>query len=109
MVGIVFSSGIRDVARFEAAKNILERYFAERQKPEIPVSFSPWGNNDGTFSTFLQVIFEVVIDIGFHDAQLQGPTRSFSLGSGMKLRCNTRIETLDRSLRTGRPDRLIRR
>jgi hypothetical protein len=58
MVGIVFSSGIRDVARFEAAKNILERYFAERQKPEIPVSFSPWGNNDGTFSHFLQMCLE---------------------------------------------------
>jgi hypothetical protein len=43
MVGITFVSGIRDTARFEVAKGILERFFADRQRPEGPPSFSPWG------------------------------------------------------------------
>lgn len=50
MVGITCTSCIRDVARFEAAKGIVERYFAERQRPEGPPSFSPWGI-DGEFLT----------------------------------------------------------
>ena len=45
MVGITFVSGIRDTARFEVAKTILERFFAERQRPEVSANaFSPWGN-----------------------------------------------------------------
>jgi len=43
MVGITCTSCIRDVARFEAAKGLVERFFAERQRPEGPPSFSPWG------------------------------------------------------------------
>lgn len=48
MIGVTFVSGIRDTARFEVAKNILERFFAERQRPEVSASsFSPWGNEGG--------------------------------------------------------------
>lgn len=64
MVGITFVSGIRDTARFEVAKNILERFFAERQRSEAPASsFSPWGNEGGSFeSAFLLLTRKLILN-----------------------------------------------
>lgn len=44
LIGLLYSTGVRNMARLDAAKQMVEKFLAERQQPETPSSFSLWGN-----------------------------------------------------------------